>query len=407
MPTLKEAKDKVRELSQKGLDVFSDTGLTAAEMKNKSDAIDADLKKWMAEVGDLESVDERRKSYTAAAGGSTVEDGGSDTGQDYSRKSLGQQFVESAGYKNQVARGFKGGSWTTGDVEIKTLLSEAAGGASTVMTPTVLPGVVDIQFQPLTIASLFAQGSTTSPLIRYLVESSVTNAAAATAEGGLKPESALALTNVDEPVRKIATFLPVTDEMLEDYAQTQSYIDNRLRLFVQITEEAEILGGSGTAPHLTGLLNRSGLATAIAKGTSPSISGDNDMDVLLRQITAIQTTSFLFPDAIVLNPTDWQTIQLAKASGTGNYLAGGPFIDPINQTLWGRKVVTTTAMTAGTGLVGAFQQGGQVFRRNGLTVEASNSHSDFFQRNQVAIRAEERLALAIYRPGAFGKVTGL
>jgi hypothetical protein len=41
MPTLKEAKDKVRELSQKGLDVFADTTLTAAEMKNAVDAIDA------------------------------------------------------------------------------------------------------------------------------------------------------------------------------------------------------------------------------------------------------------------------------------------------------------------------------------------------------------------------------
>jgi HK97 family phage major capsid protein len=177
-----------------------------------------------------------------------------------SRSPIGQQFVESAGYKGLIAAGLKGGSWSTGDVEVKTLLSEAAGGAATVATPTVLPGVVDIRFQPLTIADLFAQGTTTTPLIRYLVESSVTNAAAATAEGGTKPESALAFTNVDEPVRKIATFLPVTDEMLEDYAQTQSYIDNRLSLFVQIAEEAQLLSGSGPPRTSTGILNRSGLA---------------------------------------------------------------------------------------------------------------------------------------------------
>ena len=34
-------------------------------------------------------------------------------------------------------------------------------------------------------------------------------------------------------------------------------------------------------------------------------------------------------------------------------------------------------------------------------VEASNSHSDYFQRNLTAIRAETRLALAVYRPEAF------
>jgi HK97 family phage major capsid protein len=110
-----------------------------------------------------------------------------------------------------------------------------------------------------------------------------------------------------------------------------------------------------------------------------------------------------------MHPTVWQTIQLSKATGTGNYLASGPFVDTANQTLWGKKVVLTTAagITSTTALVGAFAQGGQVFRKGGLTVEASNSHADFFQRNQVAIRAEERVALAIYRPGAFGTVTNL
>lgn len=418
MPTLKEAKDKVRELSQKGLDVFGSTSMTPAEIKAAVDSIDVDLKKWMDEVKDLEHVDEKRKAFMAAAG-NPIEGAGVDQGAALETRSLGRQFVDSRGYKNLRESGLKGSRWSTGDIEVKTLLSEgtaaAAGpGYAPIMTPNVLPGIVDIRFQPLTIASLFPNGTTTAPLIRYLVETSVTNAAAPTAEGALKPESALALTNVDESVHKIPTFLPVTDEMLEDYEQIQSYIDNRLRLFIQIAEEQQLLKGNGTAPNLTGILNRAGLATSIPKGgeslatpVGPSPSTDNDMDVILRQITAIRTTAFLEPDAIVLNPIDWQTILLSKATGTGNYFAGGPFVDSANQTLWGKRVVSTTAMTQGTALVGAFSQGGQIFRKGGLTVEASNSHADFFQRNQTAIRAEERLALAVYRPGAFGTVTGL
>jgi HK97 family phage major capsid protein len=60
-----------------------------------------------------------------------------------------------------------------------------------------------------------------------------------------------------------------------------------------------------------------------------------------------------------------------------------------------------------TALVGAFRTAAQVFRRNNLTVEASNSHNDFFQKNLTAIRAEQRLALAVYRPNAFHAITAL
>jgi HK97 family phage major capsid protein len=70
-------------------------------------------------------------------------------------------------------------------------------------------------------------------------------------------------------------------------------------------------------------------------------------------------------------------------------------------------VVVTTAITAGVALVGAFKMGAQVFRKGGISVDVSNSHSDYFVKNLTAIRAEERVALAVYRPGAFGEVTGL
>jgi HK97 family phage major capsid protein len=71
------------------------------------------------------------------------------------------------------------------------------------------------------------------------------------------------------------------------------------------------------------------------------------------------------------------------------------------------RLVVTNAIGAGTALVGSFGQAAQVFRRSGLSVEASNSHASYFASNITAIRAEERLALAVYRPSAFVKVTGL
>jgi HK97 family phage major capsid protein len=65
------------------------------------------------------------------------------------------------------------------------------------------------------------------------------------------------------------------------------------------------------------------------------------------------------------------------------------------------------AIAPAIALVGAFASAAQLFTRGGIVVEASNSHADYFQRNKTAVRAERRLGLAVYRPGAFGRVAGL
>ena len=62
------------------------------------------------------------------------------------------------------------------------------------------------------------------------------------------------------------------------------------------------------------------------------------------------------------------------------------------------RVVVTTAANVGSALVGALGTGVQLFRRGGLTVEASNSHSDWFKLDPVALRAETRVALHVARP---------
>jgi hypothetical protein len=194
------------------------------------------------------------------------------------------------------------------------------------------------------------------------VETAVTNAAAAVAEGNLKPESAITFSKVDEVLHKIATFLPISDEMLEDWAQTQSYIDARLILFVKLAEEAQLLSGDGTGANLVGLLNRSGLSPTIAKGTARTPSAPVAYHGQrhgrgVPEITQIRVTSFLEPDAIVIDPYSWQNILLSKTT-QGAYYANGPFADVQTQALWGKRVVVTPAMTTGTAIVGAFAQGG-------------------------------------------------
>ena len=71
--------------------------------------------------------------------------------------------------------------------------------------------------------------------------------------------------------------------------------------------------------------------------------------------------------------------------------------------MWGKPVYVTAA--TGTREPRWWDPRGlEVCPRGGISVEATNSHSTYFALNLVAIRAEERLGLAVYRPGAYVQV---
>jgi HK97 family phage major capsid protein len=319
--------------------------------------------------------------------------------------SIGQQFVESEQYREAKASGlFKGTGWSMPPVtaEFKTTLTETPpGGGAALAQPDLLPGIIPTALPRLTIADLIPQGTTVSNAVRMLKEQTFTNAAAATAEAAAKPESALVFQQVDEPVVKLAHFLPVSDEMLEDSAQLSAFINARLIAGVQLVEEAQLLNGNGTAPNLQGILARTGLAAPVARGTN------TNADAVLAQVTAIEASGAFSVDAIVMNPTNWATIVGSK-DGQQRYYGMGPLAGASQGNwLWGRRLVATPSIAAGTALVGAFSQAAMIFRRSGVDVSATNSHQDFFTKNLTAIRAEERLALAVFQPGAIGTVTGL
>jgi HK97 family phage major capsid protein len=324
-------------------------------------------------------------------------------------KSLGERFVESKEFKDSLglARGASGPAYVIdlekefgkavaarGVAELKTLFDTASSFA---VQNIRLPQPITPGSQAPTVASLMPEGRTSQAAIAYMEETTTTNSAAETAESGSKPESALAFTEKTSAVRKIATSLPITDESLEDVPFIESYIDSRLSLFVRQREDAELVAGNGTAPNLRGFLNVSGINTQ-ARGS------DASQDAIFKAGTLVQTTSFLFPTGVVINPTNWQTIRLMTTS-TGIYLFGPPS-QPGDNTLWGWDVVSTTAMTLNSALVGAFQTGAEVFRRSDLSMQVGWIN-DQFVKNQRTILVEERLALVVFRPLAFCKVTSL
>lgn len=323
-------------------------------------------------------------------------------------ESLGTQFAQVyAQWRRENRSGLPKGAETTllKDVSYETLfaatLTEDAASGGDLVVPDYRPGIIPGATRQLTIADLIAPGTTDSNLITYMVETAYTNAADTVAEAATKPESTLTFDAVSDPVRKIAHWLPCTEEVLDDVPQLRSYIDARLRLGVQLAEDDQLLNGTTTAPDIVGIRNRTGLATDVVR-TDP----ETNADALARQISALTVATGIPPTGIVIHPTNWLTILLSKTD-TGEYIGVGPFGRVVAPTLWNLPVAVSPVITAGTALVGAFRTAAQIFRKGGINVAITNSHQDYFIKNLVAIRAEERLALAVYRPGAFGEVTSL
>jgi HK97 family phage major capsid protein len=166
----------------------------------------------------------------------------------------GDVFIASEGYKSIADPGSRPQQWSTGPIKVSdgplmfkgTLLESGAGGpGGGAIPPLYEPGVVSKLFEPLGVAQLFGTSQTVASQVRYVNEGTALSGAAGVAEAGLKPESTIAMSEVVEPVKKIATLLPISDEMLEDSPSIQSYLNARLSLFVNIEEERQLLRGAG------------------------------------------------------------------------------------------------------------------------------------------------------------------
>jgi HK97 family phage major capsid protein len=317
-------------------------------------------------------------------------------------KSIGEMFIDSAAYKSRpTTRGSVGPVYVM-DVDqlygkgrgFKTLFDTATGFA---IQNIRLPQPLTPAEQPVTIASLMPEGRTSGNAIPYMEETTTTNAAAETDQGASKPEAALAFTERTSNVRKIAVQIPVTDEALEDIPFIESYLDTRLSLFVRQREDAELLKGDATGVNLRGIQNTSGILTQ-ARGT------DANQDAIFKALIKVQSQGFLYPTGVVLNPLNWQTMRL-MTTADGIYIFGPPNL-PGPDTIWGLNVVSTTAETANTALVGAFRTAAEVFRRTDLSLQVGWINDQFI-KNQRTIVVEERLALVVFRPKGFCTVTGL
>jgi HK97 family phage major capsid protein len=234
--------------------------------------------------------------------------------------------------------------------------------------------------------------------IKWMLETTYTNAAAEVAEGGTYAESTFVLTEQVTPVNKIGCTLPMTDEQLADVAGSRDYLNGRLELGLKQRLDSQLLVGNGTTPNLKGLFNISGIQTQ-------ALGSDPVPDALYKAMTLIQSVGFADPSGVIMHPQNWQDVRLLRTT-QGLYIWGNP--DQVGpQRVWGIPVVVTTYCTFGSALVADFVMYTQLYYRKGIDFLVTNSHASEFTAGIQRIRADMRVAFVVFRPLAICSVTGM
>jgi HK97 family phage major capsid protein len=266
-------------------------------------------------------------------------------------------------------------------------------------------GFVPLAFRSLNVLDLIPTGTTTSDVIKFGKENTITNAAAETAQGADAPESTITYTSETENVEIIPTQIKVAKQALRDAPMLQSSINARLGHMVRHRLQTQIISGNGTAPNLSGL-ETTGNHTDFTAATGESV-----LDAINRMKYAIVGADYE-ANLAILNPADWGVVERTKtATSNEDYAYGnGNGITYVNNGLmalaWGLPVALTNDLTSGRGIV-MDRFACQVFMRENLSISMSDSDDDNFTKGLITVLAELEAAFAVYANAPIRYATAL
>lgn len=374
-------------------DVSADTKMEAEKVsKDIAATIDKFKSEMQSLTGRVESVEKRK--------------GGAGAGERVS-----ERFLKSDAYQTLAKSGtMERVSANVGSIHNKAdsdgaTISGTATDAFTVH-PERNPAIMGLPFQPLMLRDLLTVRPTTSDTLTFMKLKAFTDAdganagkggAAYQAQKALKAKTIFKWEQESVTVQTIATWHPVTRQVLQDAGEVRNVIDTHLVYSLRLKEEREILYGAGGASAIDGIIS----TAAQAYDTSRDGVDDTILDKIRRSVTQVMVQNFPVT-GIVMHPFAWEDVELAK-NGDKSYLYGSP-AGSLSPRIWGVPVAPSQSIDEDDFLVGNFVMGAQLRDREDAVIRVTDSHDDFFIRNMWVILAEERVAMQIFYPNAF--VTG-
>lgn len=282
------------------------------------------------------------------------------------------------------------GHGSSGRVELGPVIEErsAPSGLGVITTQTPPEGAVSPmrwtpptptwQYRLLDVVNVVPTDFGAVDWVRY--EPNPPAEAQEVAEGDLKPEMPLSISLESDTLKTDAHWKAITRQALSDIAGIRQEIDTRLRAGIMAKLQTRV-------------------ATALTADTAiPTETAADLLSGIRIGIGSMDDESGYMPNAVLLNPADWAQIDLTLL---GQTLAGAV----VNGGSWGLTFVASSKVPAGTAFVGDLRAGVTLFQRRTTEVYITDSHADFFLRNQLVLLGETRAFAAVTEPMAMIKVT--
>ena len=228
-----------------------------------------------------------------------------------------------------------------------------------------------------------------SPEFAYLRQATRNNAAAPVADHGVKPTSTYGLERISAKLETVAHISEAIPRawVLQDNEHLASFIQSEMTWGLQSAVANMVY---------TKLTTTSGIQ-AVPYSTSPIVS-------LRSAITAIENQGYR-PTAFLVNPVDFQGIEIAATATAGALEHSGLPYDAATRRLYSVPVVTDPIVTAGSAV--AISDGSCAIDvdTDGVQVQWSeNATPDSWVRNEILCRVEGRFQVSCYSPLGIAKV---
>ena len=215
----------------------------------------------------------------------------------------------------------------------------------------------------------------------FLRQTTRTNNADVVADGTTKPTSVIGLERVEQQLAVVAHLSEgVPRYWVIDNDTLMTFIDNELNFGLRAAVEAKVLADIGD----TSGIQSQAWSTSIAQ-------------TLRKSLTKLETAGYT-PGAIVLHPSDFETVELAVSTTNAIERQGLPY-DAARRVLYGVPIAVTVSATVGVGHVLAAGAVELDTDSLGVGVQWSEtSNSDDFAKNLIRARCEGRFGTSVLSP---------